>query len=430
MINEKNNMRYLWISAIVGLALFAVILTGTLIAAGMRKSQADERLEAFYRHELYELADSTFNLETAAAKVIVSRTAPKEYLADLDRHAYAAAQSVSKLPFEEVSATRALAFYNRVSDYAKSDVAGYEEAAENIYVTAKRLGAAIADVLDEVDAGLRLSDNIVSLGIEYEKGEGDEQISENSIDYPELIYDGPFSDGRKPQCYKALEELEEMTPEAAVEKFTQLFGASDAQIVGESGYPETYEITGKLNDMPIYASLSKRGGMVINLSVNKTVQSVDLGEKDVKNLAVRYAEKLGYTNMIPVWYNDNAGVAYVNLAPEVDDVLYYTDLVKVKIAMDDGAVLGLEATGYCKNHNDRTYNAVMGADTAESLVSDKLRIVSTRLCVIPVGEKEAFCYEVAGEYKGLDYFVYLDAVKGEQVNVLRVIDNDQGKLTI
>lgn len=202
------------------------------------------------------------------------------------------------------------------------------------------------------------------------------------------------------------------------------------RILGESSYPETFEIAGRLGNLPVYASISKRGGMVINLFVNKTVAKIDLTEKDAEILAVEYAEHLGYKSLRPVWYNENAGIAYVNLAPEADGIVYYTDLVKVKIAMDDGTVMGLEATGYCLNHTDRTLSPVIDAETAESLVSDKLTVTSTRLCVIPDGENEAFCYEVAGTYKGLDYFVYVDAVRGEQVNILRVIDEGQGRLTI
>ena len=50
------------------------------------------------------------------------------------------------------------------------------------------------------------------------------------------------------------------------------------------------------------------------------------------------------------------------------------------------------------------------------------------LAVIPDGETEKFCYEVYGSYKGLDYFVYVDAENGAQVDVLRVIDSGQGSM--
>ena len=50
------------------------------------------------------------------------------------------------------------------------------------------------------------------------------------------------------------------------------------------------------------------------------------------------------------------------------------------------------------------------------------------LAVIPYKETERFCYEIYGSYKGLDYFVYIDAKSGEQADVLRVIDSEQGSM--
>ena len=48
--------------------------------------------------------------------------------------------------------------------------------------------------------------------------------------------------------------------------------------------------------------------------------------------------------------------------------------------------------------------------------------------MIPYKETERFCYEIYGSYKGLDYFVYIDAENGEQADVLRVIDSEQGSM--
>ena len=48
--------------------------------------------------------------------------------------------------------------------------------------------------------------------------------------------------------------------------------------------------------------------------------------------------------------------------------------------------------------------------------------------MIPDGDSERFCYEVYGSYKGLDYFIYLDAHTGAQADVLRVIDSNQGSM--
>ena len=52
-------------------------------------------------------------------------------------------------------------------------------------------------------------------------------------------------------------------------------------------------------------------------------------------------------------------------------------------------------------------------------------MTGVQTCALPI-----FCYEVAGSYKGLDYFVYLSADDGREVNILRVVDDNQGRLTV
>ena len=64
----------------------------------------------------------------------------------------------------------------------------------------------------------------------------------------------------------------------------------------------------------------------------------------------------------------------------------------------------------------------MTADSARTCVSPRLTVRSVRLAVIPKDGDEVLCYEAACTMRGLDYFVYVDAVTGRQVDVLRVID--------
>ena len=107
----------------------------------------------------------------------------------------------------------------------------------------------------------------------------------------------------------------------------------------------------------------------------------------------------------------------------------YPDLVKVKVALDNGQPIGIEAGGYCSSHRDRSTSPVLSEKTARALVSDRLAINAVNLAVIPVGEDdEALCYEVCGSFMGLDYFVYVDAIDGTEREVMRVVDSDQGTM--
>lgn len=168
----------------------------------------------------------------------------------------------------------------------------------------------------------------------------------------------------------------------------------------------------------------------ISASSQTESESGGTGRAYHEEKAVEYMKNLGFSDLVAVWYNATDDVAVINLAPEVNGVIYYTDLVKVKTALPSGEIVGFECSGYCEKSKERTLSPAISEQAAMAKVSPKITVVSSRLCVIPVGEKEKFCYEFAGEYTGLDYFVYIDAVTGDEANILRVVDNEQGSMTM
>ena len=51
-----------------------------------------------------------------------------------------------------------------------------------------------------------------------------------------------------------------------------------------------------------------------------------------------------------------------------------------------------------------------------------------RLCVIPYRDQEKLCWEASGWYRDTEYRVYVDAVSGEEVQVLQMVDSDAGRM--
>ncbi|MCI8435108.1 MAG: hypothetical protein HFK10_04005 [Clostridia bacterium] len=434
MKQDQKERKSFWVllgGVCAGFAVLVSALTVGFVFAADRNTAAAQRIEDGYVAQLWELRDNLNDMENVSAKLMVAggKTDTVMYACDLKRGAEASCNALSKLPVTG----EPIGLLNKISDYASSmirtAVSGrstddFTMSAENVYISVRMLNSAVEDILDDVANGRRVSD-----GIELGFTAGGEK-QDNSVEYPELIYDGPFSDARKDKCYHGLEQLGAITEDEAKLKFAELFSLENVHVLGMSSLPEAYEMEGMLGQASVYASMSVQGGMILNLLVAKTPGAVHLSEKESERLAIDYAERLGYHDLVPVWYNADAGVAYVNLAPVSGDAILYTDLVKVKVALDDGTIMGLEAMGYCTNHHDRDYKPRMSAAAAKSLVSPRLSVSSVRLCVVPDGSAEVLCYEVAGSYKGLDYFVYLSADDGREVNILRVVDDNQGRLTV
>jgi len=136
--------------------------------------------------------------------------------------------------------------------------------------------------------------------------------------------------------------------------------------------------------------------------------------------------------MYSVWSATSSGVACVNLATVVGGVIYYPDLIKVKVDVSSGQVIGWEATNYCYNHVDRTYSgAGISILDAEELVSSRLTIIERNYCIIPnkyVGESSA--YEFVCEWDKYTYYVYLSVEDGEELNIMRVVKTTSGDLMV
>ena len=58
--------------------------------------------------------------------------------------------------------------------------------------------------------------------------------------------------------------------------------------------------------------------------------------------------------MEETYYLNQEGISTINFAYKQDDVFVYPDLIKVKVALDNGEILGIESTGYLNSHQERT----------------------------------------------------------------------------
>ena len=135
--------------------------------------------------------------------------------------------------------------------------------------------------------------------------------------------------------------------------------------------------------------------------------------------------------MKPTYYLKQGGAVTLNYAYEQDNVTIYPDLIKVKIALDNGEVLGMETTGYLNNHTERNIEKPsISMQEAKSSLNKKLEITSEGLAIIPTEWKtEIFCYEFKGKVDGTDFLVYVNAKTGKEENILVIIDTPDGILT-
>ena len=148
-------------------------------------------------------------------------------------------------------------------------------------------------------------------------------------------------------------------------------------------------------------------------------------------IAEGFASSLGFDNMYSVWTQKTGNILYVNLAPIINRVIYYPDLIKVKVDLSLSSVVGWEAVNYATNHIEREFDSSIGLLDALNNINSLMTVVERNLCIIPdkyVGELSA--YEFICTWENYTYYIYIDANTGEEVNILRVVDTSNGKLLV
>lgn len=155
------------------------------------------------------------------------------------------------------------------------------------------------------------------------------------------------------------------------------------------------------------------------------------GIDEANEIGKNFLYKLGIPNMKPTYYLKQGGAVTINYAYEQESVTIYPDLIKVKIALDNGEVLGMETTGYLNNHTQRAIETPsISLEEAKASLNKKLSITSEGLAIIPTEwNTEIFCYEFKGKVDDTDFLVYVNAKTGKEENILVIIDTPDGILT-
>ncbi len=267
------------------------------------------------------------------------------------------------------------------------------------------------------------------------------KINDGIEKFPTLIYDGPFSDHVEQRQPKGLTGSNIDEDEARDKVFAFLPDALKEGTVVR----KTSNIEGKIpgytfgihpqGEKGVVAAIdiSRKGGHILNMINFRDVKEARLDLEEAGRKATQFLASKGFKNMVPTYATRSDNIVVIPCTPEIDDVLIYPDLIKVNVALDNGEVVGYEALGYIMSHHKRTIpKPKVSEKEARAAVSSELKITSTRLAIIPTEDlKEAFCYEFKGVTANDEpYIVYVDAMSGEEVNILKVITNQEGTTTM
>ena len=441
----KNNKVWIIITIIL------IIVVGVLVyCLNKEKQQCTNMKENEYNMALYEVVDYVQNVKMYLAKAMISKTA--EHEADMLTHVWKEsnlAQSyLGMLPVESQKLENTEKFLNQVSEYSyylsRKNIEGnaFSEDETNkvkeLYDYSKDLSNTLNEMLNEVNAGTIKWSDLTNNKEGSDIAEiGSFKVVENNFhEYSGLIYDGAFS-----EHITSAEKMgltgDDIDEEQAKQKAEEFVGKDKIKNTQNNGYVENgnipvyrFEITTN-EDKKVGISISKKGGHIVSLNYDREVNDEKISEQDAVEKGKEYLSEKGYNNMKETYYLKENGFITVNYAYNQDNVVMYADLIKVKIALDNGEVIGLDATGYLNCHYERQLpKPAISVEEAKKNLSDKIEIKSEGLSMIPTEwRSEKFCYEFKGKIDDIDFIAYINAETGKEEDILIIINTPNGTLT-
>lgn len=449
-----NRLKKAHMLSIIFIALMVIIV----LAAVLIKNQktAKQASENSYNMAFYELVDYVQNVETYLAKSLISSTPEHgaETLTNVWREANLAQAYLSQLPIESQELENTEKFLNQVSDYS------YSLSRKNIYnesltdedlknlkdlhTYSVELENTLNQLSDDINSGRIKWNELTNKGstafaqqVSTSSLEGFSNLEENFHEYSGLIYDGAFSEHLTSSEPKGLTG-DDIDEETAKQKAIDFIGKDNVKEVENLGYSENatipeYNFSIKTSaEDSVNISISKKGGHIVYMNSNRSVNTEVISQEDANAKGKEFLSNHGFKDMKETYYLKQDGIVTINYAYTQNDVVIYSDLIKVKVALDNGEVLGIETTGYLNNHTQRDTSKVkISKENAKKSLNKDLQINSEGLAIIPTEYKtEILCYEFKGKVETQEFLVYINAENGREEDILIITNTPNGTLAM
>ena len=440
-----------------------VVLGAIIIGLGLftykRERNFRQASENSYNMAFFELVDYVQNVETYLAKAQISTTPEHgaETLTNLWREANLAGSYLAQLPIGSEELANTSKFLNQVSDYS------YSLSRKNIYN--EPLTQEDLDNLKNLhDYSVELNNTLVQLSLDMYNGRiswGEltkkgsvafaQQVSnisqdsfggieENFHEYAGLIYDGAFSEHMTNPERKGLTG-EDINEEQAMKIAKDFYGEDKIEEITSNGLSENGNIPSfdfyiKLKNEEKQGnaniSISQKGGHVVLSNFNRNVETETISQEQANEIGKNFLAQKGFPNMKETYYLKQEGIVTINYAYTQNDITIYSDLIKLKIALDNGEILGIETTGYLNSHEERNLESPkITKEQAKKTLNKNLQISSEGLAVIPTEYKtELLCWEFKGKVDDTEFLVYIDATNGREQDILVIQNTPNGTLTM
>ena len=431
-VNKMKKVLYLCLSGL--LTLVVLVLSVITIIKSNQLSEVKLKYENSLISSTREAINDMRTIEADLSKLMITtdNKVTVQLLSIVALKSSACAQELSKLPAIATGAQNTLKFANQLSSYSTTTIKNFSEGfnfPENFdkqitefFTTCKQVN----DELNILEADI-LNGNLSLMDIREENQIANgifASIDENLIEYPSVIFDGPFSDGQERETPKT--KREPVSKEKAQEFIKSLgFDCAFEKKIG--GQNPLYQFK---NENTII-QIAKNGGLLYLIVSDEKDTEPKLTKEQAQKSAEEFVQKLNLGNVKNIWQEFYGNFIVFNFAPEINETVIYPDIFKVKVSLKDGSILGFEGKSYIMNNQERNLPQIkFSKEQAKEKLKEGFLVETSRLALISINEKEQLTWEFFGKYNDLEFAVYISATDGQEKTSFRILSTETGQMVV
>ncbi|MFN2745569.1 MULTISPECIES: germination protein YpeB [unclassified Bacillus (in: firmicutes)] len=192
---------------------------------------------------------------------------------------------------------------------------------------------------------------------------------------------------------------------------------------GKKTNRDVYSISMKDPDQKadIYMDITEKGGYPVYLIQNKQIKDEKISLNDASNRALQFLKKNGY-NVGELEMDESSqydGVGVFSFVPVQDDVWLYPDSIRIKVALDDGEIVGFNAKDFLTAHKKRDLpKPKLTPEKAKANLNPNVKVQETRLALITNDlSQEVLCYEILGTIENDTFRMFINADDGSEEKI-------------
>jgi spore germination protein len=256
--------------------------------------------------------------------------------------------------------------------------------------------------------------------------DGFKTVEKNVQSYKETDFGPTFTSAEKGQKGFAHLEGKNITEKEAkqiAKTFLGLKGNERISVVhsGKGASDGFYSVTvqNPKTKSETYMDITKKGGYPIWVIENRPVkkQNISLNEATMRGLDFLKKHKFKNLELYESTQYDNIGV--LTFVTNENGIRIYPEAIKMKIALDDGTIIGFSARDYLSSPTKRqVVKPTLSAAEARAKINPSVQIMEERKAIILNNlNKEVLCYEFLGTLGDDTYRIFINAENGIEEKV-------------